>query len=104
MAGIKRRNLGTRECAWRPWRGRKERIAFPFSLSRLSLSLSPGYGSTLYPNFLLVLVHAKTPSLDWIHLHQVMRMGLCLFFIAVRVFKELSPDNAQVFFSFTLVN
>ena len=79
-----------------------KRIAFPFSISRLSLSLSPGYGSTLYPNFLRVLVHAKTPSLDWIHLHQVMRMGL-LFFIAVRVFKEFSPDNAQVFFSFTLV-
>ena len=49
-----------------------------------------------------VLVHAKTLSLDWIHLCQVMRMGLCFFFIAVRVFKELFPDNAQVFFSFTL--
>ena len=29
--------------------------------------------------------------------------GSLLFFIAVRVFKEFSPDNAQVFFSFTLV-
>ena len=28
--------------------------------------------------------------------------GSLLFFIAVRVFKELFPDNAQVFFSFTL--
>ena len=68
--------------------GRKERIAFPFSLSRLSLSLSPGYGSTLYPNFLLVLVHAKTPSLDWIHLHQVMRMGLCFFLLPLGFLKS----------------
>ena len=28
--------------------------------------------------------------------------SLLFFFIAVRVFKELFPDNAQVFFSFTL--
>ena len=28
-----------------------------------------------------VLVHVKTPSLDWIHLCQVMRMGLYSFFL-----------------------
>ena len=65
-----------------------KRIAFPFSISRLSLSLSPGYGSTLYPNFLRVLVHAKTPSLDWIHLHQVMRMGLCFFLLPLGFLKS----------------
>ena len=75
-------------------------------MSRLSLSLSPGQGSTLYPNFLRVptlgLGPCEDPVIGLDPSSSSDENGSCLFFIAVRVFKELFLDNAEAFFSFTL--
>ena len=103
MAGVKRGNLGARECAWRAWRGRKERIAFsflylqafPLPFSRLWQHPLPKLPPSLGPCQDPVIGLDPSSSSD--------ENGSLLFFIAVRVFKEFSPDNAQVFLSFTLV-
>ena len=102
MAGVKRGNLGARECAWRAWRWRKERIAFPFSLQTFHLPFSRLWQHPL-PKLPPSLGLCEDPVIGLDPSSSSDENGSLLFLIAVRVFKELSPDNSQVFFSFTLV-